>query len=413
MMNTIKFALLFSSFLGVLCALYATLLTVAALYTKAGIKSFCSINNLFDCNYVASSGAALLFGVPLAWWAFTYYLWLISVVTLTFVSSQNHRPLIIAAFIVSLPVLVLSIFKAWQMIFYLKVICIFCILLYLANATIFWSLIKILNLKYTRKQVNTGLQLQQSGRKAWYRPVNVSIPALASALVVVFTGYYIMKMLFPVSGSPKMKSYLTEAKLAGRDVIVKEALTRHFAQPRRNIELPRGTPAFGDPQAPVTIIEFSDFQCPYCQVASIKLKELLSEFSGMVKLCFIHYPLDRSINSSITSEGHPYAGLAACAAVFASDKNKFWQFHDDLFSQQEDINPQVILRLAKKYGWNLKEFEKAIRSKDITERVKEHIKSGQVVGIPGTPAIYINGRYVEQWQDLAVLRKIVEHEIKN
>lgn len=410
MMYKKQAALLFASLLGALFSVYSTILTVEIQKSNADIQSICSINALFDCNYVAASEAALLFGIPVAWWAFTYYLWIGSVVIWTFISSANQRPNMVMALIISMLAVVFTLYKAYQMIFQLKVVCLACILMYLANGAITLLLISVLGLNFRRMLARAAATSEQNRKESWQNSITAYLPGLFSIAVVFFTGYSLIKVSFPtdiIAGSLPPKGASTHNGRASNPV------ADHFAQPRRTIELVSDAPFWGNPEAQVTVVEFSDFQCPFCRIAASQLRDVFSEFEDHVKLYFIHYPLDRSINPYITMNGHQYAGLAARAAIYAHDRGKFWEFHDELFQRQPNLSDETIFSLAEKYGWDMDQFEMAVESTDINNRVKKHIECGQGVEIQGTPTIYINGRHVKQWQNPSVLRQIIKHEIQS
>jgi protein-disulfide isomerase/uncharacterized membrane protein len=405
--------LFLTSMLGSVLSVYATLLTINVREYNVEVQSFCSINALFDCNFVASSEAALLFGIPVAWWAFTYYLWISAVIIWTFISPSNRRPIMVTAFIISTIALAFTIYKACQMIFLLKIICLICILMYFANVVIFLLLIKVSGLKLKPLLGKTEDVSRQTKKESWRSSIYAYLPGLFSIIVVFFIGYSVIKISFPTRASNIMERGVSHNDSIQNRVNISNAVARHFAQAKRFIKLVPDAPVWGNPQAKVTVVEFSDFQCPFCQLAASRLRDILSEFSDHVKLHFIHYPLDKSLNQHITTNGHKYAGLAACAAIYAFDKNKFWEFHDDLFLRQQDLNNETIFLLARSYGWNINQFKKAVQSPDIIDRLMKHIRCGQDVGIEGTPTIYINGRHVEQWDDPDVLRRIIENELQN
>jgi protein-disulfide isomerase/uncharacterized membrane protein len=404
-------ALLFTSLVGALLSVYATILTIEVRNYDADVQSICSINALFDCNYVAASEAALLFGIPVAWWAFTYYLWIGSLVIWTFISSANQRPIMAMALIISTLALTFTLYKAYQMIFQLKVVCLVCILMYCANAAIALLLISVSGLKLRQMLGRSAATSQQIKKESWQNSIAAYLPAPVSVIVVFLIGYSVINISFPAQIPDITESILTRDDQIPNNATASDLVASHFAQPRRIIELVPNAPMWGNPRARVTIVDFSDFQCPFCRIAASHLKDVLSEFRDEIKLYFVHYPLDPSINPFISTTGHQYAGLAARAAIYAQDRGNFWEFHDELFQQQPNLSDETIFTLAKRYGWNIDQFKNAVKSTEIIDRVKKHIQCGQDVEIQGTPTIYINGRHVEQWNDPSVLRQIIKHEI--
>ena len=141
-------------------------------------------------------------------------------------------------------------------------------------------------------------------------------------------------------------------------------------------------PVRGAPMAQITIVEFSDFQCPYCGAAAPLVERALREFEGRVKVIFKQYPLD----------GHPRAMPAARAAVAAGRQHKFWEMHDLLFSHQHDLEDEDLERYAVQLELDLDRFRADLASPDVQRRIDADRQEGHRVGVQGTPTIFINGR---------------------
>lgn len=141
-------------------------------------------------------------------------------------------------------------------------------------------------------------------------------------------------------------------------------------------------PVRGAPMAKVSIVEFSDFECPHCGAAHPLLSRVLEEFNGKVNLVFKQYPLD----------GHKNAAPAARAAVAAQAQNKFWELADLLFEHQRELGPDKIRELAKKAGLDMAKFDADVASPATQERVDRDKKDGVALGVHGTPTMFINGR---------------------
>jgi protein-disulfide isomerase len=148
----------------------------------------------------------------------------------------------------------------------------------------------------------------------------------------------------------------------------------------KNIDV-KDAPLRGDPGAPVTIVEFSDFQCPHCKHAQPILERILEEFP-QVKLYFKHYPIARA---------HPYAQAAAQAAVAAGKQGKFWQFHDKLFrGDQEKESPSDLERYARELKLDIGRWKKD--SEATADKVNRDRADGEKVEVDSTPTFFINGR---------------------
>jgi protein-disulfide isomerase len=164
-----------------------------------------------------------------------------------------------------------------------------------------------------------------------------------------------------------------------------------------------GAPVLGPAAAPVTIVEFSDFQCPYCVAAVPQIQALMKEFPTQVKLIFKQYPLDN----------HSQAAFAATAALAAQNQGKFWQMHDALFTHHGDLSVPSVLALAKGLGLDMPRFQTDLKSPAVEQIVKRDIADGDRAGVPGTPTLYIDGQRFNGPVTLEVLRPVIEAELKH
>jgi protein-disulfide isomerase len=144
-------------------------------------------------------------------------------------------------------------------------------------------------------------------------------------------------------------------------------------------------PVRGPKDAPVTIIEFSDFQCPYCAGLQPTLDQVLKTFPKEVNLVYKQFPLNI----------HQYAHQAAAASVAAHQQGRFWQLHDKLFQNAAAINEENIKKWAKEVGVNMGDFEKAMQSGLPDTLVQKDIADGAQANVLGTPTLFINGKRVQ------------------
>lgn len=168
----------------------------------------------------------------------------------------------------------------------------------------------------------------------------------------------------------------------------------------------------GDKNAPVQIIEFSDFQCPFCRSFwEGAYSEIKSKYidTGKVALEFRDYPLDF----------HPAAVISARAARCAGDQNMFWQMHDKIFSEQAEQGTGTIYyeasdikNWAKEIGLNTQTFNTCLDSDKYADDVQDDFKAGQKYGVSGTPTFFINGTRVVGAQPFSVFESIIEAELK-
>jgi protein-disulfide isomerase len=163
-----------------------------------------------------------------------------------------------------------------------------------------------------------------------------------------------------------------------------------------------GSPVAGPANAPVTLIEFSDFQCPYCWKAAAQLKEVLKAFPNDVKLVFRQFPL----------ESHSQAALAAAAGIAAHKQGKFWPLHDLMFSNRQDLSKPAIEKLAQQAGLDMKRFLADWPAKETLNTVMRDMADGEKAGVDGTPTIFVNGKHYHGSLELEPMRNVILAELK-
>jgi protein-disulfide isomerase len=141
----------------------------------------------------------------------------------------------------------------------------------------------------------------------------------------------------------------------------------------------------GSPSAPVTMVEFADFQCPFCGRIEPTLNELLSKYDGKVQLAYRDFPL---------SHIHPYAQKAAEASRCAGEQGKFWDYHGLLFANQAKLDNQSLLLHARSLKLDEKKFEDCLSSGKYAAAVAKDLEEGRQAGVSGTPAFFINGLFL-------------------
>ena len=141
--------------------------------------------------------------------------------------------------------------------------------------------------------------------------------------------------------------------------------------------------AQGNLNADLVIVEYGDYQCPYCGAAYPVLKELISQFGSQIKFVFRNFPL---------SEMHEYARAAALAAEAAALQNKFWEMHDAIYENQRNLNEHLLMELAVELKLNIPQFKSDLESAQLKDKIDEDFASGIVSGVNGTPSFYVNGK---------------------
>ncbi len=161
-------------------------------------------------------------------------------------------------------------------------------------------------------------------------------------------------------------------------------------------------PTKGPADAPITIVEFSDYECPYCVRAEPTVREVLAAYPGKIKLVYRDYPLPM----------HPKAPKAAEAAHCAGDQGKYWEMHDKLFTTGAKLDVPDLKAHAREVGVEGGKFDQCLDSGEKAKVVESHKKAGDDVGVSGTPAFFINGRLLSGAQPADAFRAIIDQELK-
>ncbi len=158
----------------------------------------------------------------------------------------------------------------------------------------------------------------------------------------------------------------------------------------------------GNPKAPVIIVEFSDFQCPYCQQVQPTLKDLLAKHEGQIALAYRDLPL---------KDIHPQAPLAAEAGRCAGEQGKFWEYHDLLFANQNKLDHAGLLGLAGSLKLDEKQFDSCLTSEKYKAQIQQDIQDGLRAGVSGTPGFFISGVYLNGAQPETVFEQTIQEAL--
>ena len=210
---------------------------------------------------------------------------------------------------------------------------------------------------------------------------------------------------------PKVRDYLRDQRV-GQQAKVFVARLRQGAKVAIFLEEPepirvavKGEGAFvkGPKDAPVTLVEFTDFHCPFCGKAVATLKDVMREYDGKIRWVFRDFPI---------ASLHPGAPKAAEAARCAGEQGRFWEYHDLLFESQSTATIEDFKRSAEQLKLDLKSFGQCLDSGKHHAAVEADVQEGARLGVTGTPTFFINGRILVGAQPLESFRKIIEAELR-
>jgi protein-disulfide isomerase len=228
---------------------------------------------------------------------------------------------------------------------------------------------------------------------------------------VVETYYEFNKSRFPEphdKALEKVRDYLFQRTRRNTydnfiHTLAKQYGVKTFLEPLRKQVATTGYPSQGPAAALVTIVEFSDFECPYCNNLMPTLKLIEKNYGDKVRVVYRQFPLPWV---------HPHALKAAEASLCANDQHRFWEFHDALFSNQRDLTIDGLKRRAADLKLDTAQFNTCLDSAKEASAVQKDIEAGHQADVEGTPTVFINGRMIYGTQAYADLKEIIDDELQ-
>jgi len=200
---------------------------------------------------------------------------------------------------------------------------------------------------------------------------------------------------------PQVRVYLAQQRFV--DVLEDGHEIEYLLDPYRLEIDPANGPVRGEAAAPVTIVEWSDFECPYCKSVLPTLDRVLEEYPDQVRIVFRHFPLHAI---------HPNAQAAAEAAVCAQDLGAFWELHDLMFEEQDALTVDDLKDKAARAGLDGDAFAACLEEEGTAARVEADRRAGVFAGVNGTPALFVNGRPLAGAVTFEQLAEVVEDEVE-
>lgn len=234
--------------------------------------------------------------------------------------------------------------------------------------------------------------------------MKTGLAIVAAALASLLVGYYLGQQ----SGGPptdvseqlaQIQSDLEELKKARPAAPAAQPRRRTGPDPDKIHQVKvDGSPFKGVADAKVTIVEFSDFQCPYCGRVGPTLARLLEEYPDDVRIVYKHLPLSF----------HKQALPAAKASMAAERQGKFWEFHDELFKNQRSLTDEKFMEIAKSLGLDTERFEKDYKSAEVATQVAQDMTEARRLGVTGTPGFFVNGRFLSGARPYESFKEMVD-----
>lgn len=362
--------------------------------------SFCAISEKINCDIINASSYAEYLGMPTAAWGASFYLLVVAISLICVVFKKQLRSTVFLLWLMSCAGIALSAYLAHIAVNVLGVVCIECLAMYLINILIFVFLFVALKIP-----IGGFVRFVIEYIKAIVKkPTTLEFKPYFGRHAMIFAAFFLACWIV-------MQAVSVKAEIKN-DVSVDEKVRAFYMQSLHTVEPEPGWQMWGNPEAKVTVVEFSEFQCPFCKTAAFNVRPRLAEFKDKIRFYFVNYPLDQACNADLERPMHKYACFAAKAGICAAKRGDFWGFHDELFRNQRGIDEEKILAIAQKHDWDKGEFSACIASSEVEEQVKTDLEVGRRAHIDGTPAIFVNNRMLRYWSDAKFLQTIIAEEIK-
>lgn len=385
--------------IGGALAMYATNLTFEIERNGIENPSSCSINSWINCDAAHASSYANLLGVPVAWWGFLFYLvaGLAGLYAATGSNKSRGAAGVSVALILSIGAILFSFVKAYHL-FDLGILCLVCVGMYIMNIVVFVGAMMGLGLSFGKlgsflSNYFGALFGQNNTLDFDPEPLRVGLVVLG----VFGIGFVIMQR--------------HAGQTLAQNFDMDRALALHFRQASIDVPIHPDAAYWGNPDAAIKIVEFSDFQCPACKQAASHMRAVIREFEEEVGFYYMHYPLDTAINDSLIQQVHPQAGMAAIASECARQEGDFWDYHDEIFVNQRRLSQPLLLDMAEDRGWDRSSFEACMTNPATESIVREHVRLANEVRVARTPTLYVNGRNVQLWNNTAFIRETIREEL--
>jgi protein-disulfide isomerase/uncharacterized membrane protein len=369
-------ALTLLSLLNILMGLYLSHHFYELLSGSASLHSACNVNAMMNCDVVAGSRyAEFAFGLPLSGFVTGWYLAIFFLSLLARSETWGGATFLIAA--MTAIASGFSVFYTGVMIFSLHTFCLFCLGISALDFLAF------------------GLALSLKPNRETAHKLGLSI-ALAAVCAIVVPLTVHAAFYQPPHADPKA---------------IADEVKKVLATPA--LEVNTKGPSQGPDNAAITIVEYSDLQCPFCKRAALVMHSVLSRYAGKVRLVFKNYPLDPSCNAGMKQQMHPFACEAARAARCALDQGKFWEAYEKIFGEQESLAPGKAEEWASGLVSDGAKLHDCVGGFSTNLAILGDIDEGDRLGIQqSAPTFFVNGHRVDGALPMAFWDELIPAMLK-
>lgn len=384
--RNINIIMLLLSVVGLVSSIYLTYLHQQIFTGKLEDFGFCGISRSISCEAVSASPYSKIFGVPLSWLGTLLYLFWIALAAIAAFKPENNIRVSNGLMLVTAAAAVAAnIYLGQLMFFTLDTVCLLCLLTYAINL-----LVLILVLQQAK-----GFRLAS---------ISEGIRAMIPFSGQTRFGFVLIFVLIAAVGV--IGQFQMQKGIAAASKFDKAGFQKFQESPRHEVDI-ASDPFHGGEKAKLTIVEFSDFQCPHCRKAHVILQTVLPGYGDQVKLVFKNMPL---------SMHHSSKALAQLSEA-AHKQEKFWPLHDLIFERQAEfkdapLDKKALMELAKDASLDMARVEKDYEDPSTEQAVKADSKEAERLKIRSTPVILFNGLLIRGMPPPAVLKHIIELELE-
>jgi protein-disulfide isomerase/uncharacterized membrane protein len=378
--------MLILSVVGLASSIYLTYLHQQIFTGKLEDFGFCGISRSISCEAVSASPYSKIFGVPLSWLGTLLYLFWIALAAIAAFKPENNARISNGLILVtSAAAVAANIYLGQLMFFTLDTLCLLCLLTYALNLVIL-----VLALRLT-----TGSRLVN---------VTAGIRAMIPFSSQTRFGFVLVFVLIATVGV--IGQFQMQKGIEAASKFDEAGFRKYQTSPRHKVDT-GSDPFHGGANAKLTIVEFSDFQCPHCRKAHVILQTVLSGYGDQVKLVFKNLPLGM----------HHSASALAQLSEAAQKQGKFWQLHDLIFERQAEfkdtpLDKKALMKLAKNAGLDMARVEKDYEDPATKQAVNADKKEAERLKIKSTPVFLFNGLLIRGMPPPAILQHIIELELE-
>lgn len=406
--NTFLRCILLLSLVGILVSGWLLNTHIKFSTGQAGLTETCSmpgVGSSEGCANIAVSEYSDVFGIPLAALAMGFYFTLLLLIFWAMRNYQSaYEPLYVGFFLSTLSIVVTVIMFSISR-FKLNSFCLGCSLLWMVNLAIWPSFVKHLRLSW-------GTALAANLELIRHKDLNLKKDRLGYC----FALGAICLLVFSVVGASAKGLQGTQTAQEATSLPTDYQSAAQTFLPVEAIGGPSSKTNIAAGKTPILeIVEFADFQCPGCRAAAQYLKPFMRKHGDKVRVTFRNFPLDGSCNRHVPNGQHRLACASARSALCAGQQGKFWEMHDLIFDNQENLSVALLGELAGKAGLDSAKLEACLKDSAMETQLQKDIEWGDLIQLQSTPTLVINGRKLSgarSPRDLEALLETLEKEVK-